>query len=74
VSRERVLEMTAEGQSLIEKQEKALSTRAAFFDLSVEELTAYVQRHARIEQLSKELKELSYRRFCATSQRPESIN
>jgi hypothetical protein len=60
VSRERVLETIAEVRSLIDEQNKVLSTGAMFFEMSVEDLAAYAQRHARIGQLSKELKQSSY--------------
>ena len=59
MSRERVFEATAQMRSLIEEQKALLSTGATFFDMSVEDLTAYAARHARIEQLSGELKEMS---------------
>jgi predicted glycosyltransferase len=60
VSRERVLETIAEVRSLIDEQNKLLTTGPTFFEMSVEDLAAYAQRHARIRQLSKELKQLSY--------------
>lgn len=50
----------SEVRSLIEEQNKLLSTGATFFEMSVEDLEAYAQRHARIAQLSKELNKLSY--------------
>jgi len=55
-----VLETIAEVRSLIDEQNKVLSTGAMFFEMSVEDLAAYAQRHARIGQLSKELKQSSY--------------
>jgi hypothetical protein len=60
MSCERVFEVTAEMRSLIEQQEAVVSTGTTFFDMSVEDLTAYAVRHARIEQLSRELKEISF--------------
>ena len=55
-----MLETIAEVRSLIDEQNKVLSTGAMFFEMSVEDLAAYAQRHARIGQLSKELKRSSY--------------
>ena len=60
MSRERVFEVTSEMRSLIKEQQAILSTGTTFFDMSVEDLTAYAARHARIEQLSTELKEMSF--------------
>jgi hypothetical protein len=56
-----VLEIIAEAHSLVDEQNKLLSTGATFFEMSVEDLAAYAQRHTRIGQLSKELNGLSYR-------------
>jgi hypothetical protein len=56
-----VLEICAEVRGLVDQQNKLLSTGATFVGMSVEDLAAYAQRHARIGQLSKELTGLSYR-------------
>ena len=74
VSCERVFEMTTEVRSLIEEQDTLLSTGTAFSNMSAEELTAYAQRHARIGQLCKRLREASNLLSCAVSSRTESVN
>jgi hypothetical protein len=45
----------------LDQQNKLLSIGATFFEMSVEDLAEYAERHVRIGQLSKELAGLSYR-------------
>lgn len=59
VSRELVFEVTAEISGLIEEQNRLLSTWATYLDMSAEDLATFLRRHARIQQLSKELNEVS---------------
>jgi hypothetical protein len=58
---------------LIEEQ-NALFGSPSFLDMSAEEVAACAQRHARIGQLSKELKELPNLLFQFTTLIAESIN
>lgn len=59
VSRERVFDVTTEIRALIQEQTRLLSTEATFLDMSAEDLAVCLRRHARIEQLSRELKDAS---------------
>jgi len=73
MSRERICEATAELRGLIEQQNRLLSC-ATFLDMSAEDLTVCLRRHARIEQLSKELNDVSSLLFYAAEQKTTTIN
>ena len=65
-----MFEIGAEMACLVEEQ-NALFSSSSFLDMSPESLAACAQRHARIGQLSKELKELSNLLFQFTNPKSE---
>jgi hypothetical protein len=73
VSCERVFEVSAEMACLIEEQ-NALFGSSSLLDMSPEALAGCAQRHARIGQLSEELKKLSNFLFQFAKPKAESIN
>jgi hypothetical protein len=59
MSRERIHEISKEMCGLLEQQSKFLNSRSVLSDMSAEEVEAYAHRNNRLNQLSKELSELT---------------